>query len=238
MFEPLWLLSVCQAQLLQVFQDMFLLALVIDSRTIYNNGKLLFGVVHKTDVNHMDDQCTIQIQRVSNSLQWICDLGLQIGTQLQNKKKSAWCFSAAFLHWCSGEGSKLFSLFLSLLFLLLIRFKKRAKKIVTRQKCLKFFQYVCLGTYLVTESPFHILGIFSLFSKPAAFYLHNWGLLIKNLCKHWIQYWKSKSCFSFWQQQQKEILPEELSYWTQISHNSCHTSFSHWEHSKIPHTYA
>jgi len=65
--------------------------LVNDSSTIdYDKQIVICVVVHKTDVNHGDDQCTIQIQRVSSSPQWqrICKLALQIGTWLQNKSKS------------------------------------------------------------------------------------------------------------------------------------------------------
>jgi len=66
--------------------------LVNDSSTIDYDKQIVICVVvvHKTDVNHGDDQCTIQIQRVSSSPQWqrICKLALQIGTWLQNKSKS------------------------------------------------------------------------------------------------------------------------------------------------------
>jgi len=48
----------------------FPLALIIDSSTIEDHQQIVIcAVVHKSDLNHVDDQCTIQIQRVSDSLQ-------------------------------------------------------------------------------------------------------------------------------------------------------------------------
>jgi len=76
-------------QLLQISQVMFPLALVIESSTINNYEQIdICVIVHKPDFNNVDDQCTIQIQRVSDSLQWerICNPGLQIGTQLQKRE--------------------------------------------------------------------------------------------------------------------------------------------------------
>jgi len=70
----------------------FPLALIIDSSTIEDHQQIVIphAVVHKLDLNHVDDQCTIQIQRVSDSPQWerIQEFGLQIGTQLQNKEEN------------------------------------------------------------------------------------------------------------------------------------------------------
>ncbi len=70
----------------------FPLALVIDSSTIDEDQQIVIcAVVHKSDLNHVDDQCTIRIQRVSDSLQWerIQELGLQIGTQFLNREENA-----------------------------------------------------------------------------------------------------------------------------------------------------
>ncbi len=44
---------------------------MIDSKSIDNNQDILICVViHKSDHNHVDDQCTICIQRIVNSLEW------------------------------------------------------------------------------------------------------------------------------------------------------------------------
>jgi len=54
-------------------------ALVINSSTIKNDEQIVIHlVVKKSSLNHVDDQCTIQIQRVSDSPQWerIRELGL------------------------------------------------------------------------------------------------------------------------------------------------------------------
>jgi len=49
----------------------FPLTLIIDSSTIEDHQQIVsHAVVHKLDLNHVDDQCTIRIQRVSDSLQW------------------------------------------------------------------------------------------------------------------------------------------------------------------------
>jgi len=46
-------------------------ALVIDSNTVTNDEHIVICVVvNNSSVNHVDDQCTIQIQRVSDSQQW------------------------------------------------------------------------------------------------------------------------------------------------------------------------
>jgi len=46
-------------------------AFMIDSNTIENDEQILICmVVHKSDCNHVDDQCTICIQRIVNSPEW------------------------------------------------------------------------------------------------------------------------------------------------------------------------
>jgi len=52
-------------------RDCFPNAFVIDSNSIENNQEILIHVVvHKLDHNHVDDQCTIHIQRIVNSKEW------------------------------------------------------------------------------------------------------------------------------------------------------------------------
>jgi len=46
-------------------------AFMIDSNTVENHEQsLILMVVHKSNCNHVDDQCTICIQRVVNSPEW------------------------------------------------------------------------------------------------------------------------------------------------------------------------
>ena len=68
------------------------MALIIDSSTIEDHQQIVVHVVvHKSDLNHVDDQCTIQIQRVSDSLQWerIRELSLKIGSQFLSREDNA-----------------------------------------------------------------------------------------------------------------------------------------------------
>ncbi len=52
-------------------RDCFPNAFMIDLNTIDNNKEILICVViHKSDCNHVDDQCTIHIQRIVDSPEW------------------------------------------------------------------------------------------------------------------------------------------------------------------------
>ena len=44
---------------------------MIDSNTIYNDEEILISlVIHKSDLNHVDDQCTIRIQQIVQNTEW------------------------------------------------------------------------------------------------------------------------------------------------------------------------
>ena len=66
-------------------RDCFPNAFVIDSNSIDNNKEILICVViHKSDRNHVDDQCTICIQRIVNSPEWdrCCEQCIAVGSCL------------------------------------------------------------------------------------------------------------------------------------------------------------
>jgi len=61
-------------------------ALMIDSSTIKNDKEVMIRVVvHKSGDNHVDEQCTIHIQRICEGLDWerCKDASLHVGSKLQ-----------------------------------------------------------------------------------------------------------------------------------------------------------
>jgi len=72
-------------------KDYFPNAFVIDLNSIDNNQEILICVViHKLDCNHVDDQCTIHIQRIVNSPEWdrCCEQCVAVGSCLAKSDRN------------------------------------------------------------------------------------------------------------------------------------------------------